>query len=142
MATHVKDDELDDGRNSGSRPVPDPTVLTTQQLLRELEGLKEFVFTRLEPAHCPADSRRQSAWRASGDRRNAAAASASGEFYSLPAWQEYRKYVADRVRDCGADYVQASDWITNPSEFSDPLHMTKAGATEFSRRLATTIHPR
>jgi hypothetical protein len=64
------------------------------------------------------------------------------EFYSLPAWQEYRKYVADRVRDSGADYVQASDWITNPSEFSDPLHMTAAGATEFSRRLATTIHPR
>ena len=62
------------------------------------------------------------------------------EFYALPAWQEYRKYVADRVRDCGADYVQASDWITNPSEFADPLHMTEAGATEFSRRLATTIH--
>ena len=64
------------------------------------------------------------------------------EFYSLPAWQEYRKYVAARIRDCGADYIQASDWINDPSEFSDPLHMNKAGATEFSRRLATTIHPR
>jgi hypothetical protein len=64
------------------------------------------------------------------------------EFYSLPAWQEYRKYVEDRVRDSGADYIQASDWINDPSEFSDPLHMTAAGATEFSRRLATTIHPR
>jgi SMC interacting uncharacterized protein involved in chromosome segregation len=30
------------------RPVPDPTVLTTQQLLREILGLKEVVFTRLE----------------------------------------------------------------------------------------------
>ena len=64
------------------------------------------------------------------------------EFYSLPAWQEYRKYVADRVRDSGADYIQASDWITNPSEFQDALHMTEAGATEFRRRLATTIHSR
>jgi hypothetical protein len=64
------------------------------------------------------------------------------EFYSLPAWQEYRKYVADRVRRCGADYVQASDWINDPSEFQDPLHMTESGAAEFSRRLATTIHPR
>jgi hypothetical protein len=64
------------------------------------------------------------------------------EFYSLPAWQEYREYVEDRVRDSGADYIQASDWINDPSEFSDPLNMTKAGATDFSRRLATTIHPR
>jgi hypothetical protein len=64
------------------------------------------------------------------------------QFYSLPAWQEYRKYVADRVRDAGADYIKASDWITDPSEFQDALHMTAAGATEFSRRLATTIHPR
>jgi hypothetical protein len=64
------------------------------------------------------------------------------EFYSLPAWQKYRKYIADRVRDCGADYVQASNWINDPSEFQDPLHMTESGAAEFSRRLATTIHPR
>jgi hypothetical protein len=64
------------------------------------------------------------------------------KFYSLPAWQEYRKYIADRIRDCGADYVQASDWINDPSEFQDPLHMTESGAAEFSRRLATTIHPR
>lgn len=64
------------------------------------------------------------------------------EFYALPAWQEYSRYIAARVRDCGADYVQASDWITNPSEFADPLHMTESGAIEFSRRLATTIHPR
>ncbi len=30
------------------RPVPDPTLLTTQQLLRELSGLKEVIFTRLD----------------------------------------------------------------------------------------------
>lgn len=30
------------------RPVPDPTLLTTQQLLRELAALRELVFTRLD----------------------------------------------------------------------------------------------
>ncbi len=64
------------------------------------------------------------------------------EFYSLPAWQEYRRYIAGRVRDCGADYIVASDWITDPSEFEDPLHLAKSGAIDFSRRLARTIHAR
>jgi hypothetical protein len=32
----------------GSRPIPDPTLLTTQQLLREMQNLKEVVFTRLD----------------------------------------------------------------------------------------------
>jgi hypothetical protein len=31
-----------------SRPVPDPTLLTTQQLLREMSNLKEVIFTRLD----------------------------------------------------------------------------------------------
>src|ERR1700738_587069 len=32
----------------GNRPIPDPTVLTTQQLLRELNNLKEIMYTRLD----------------------------------------------------------------------------------------------
>jgi hypothetical protein len=31
-----------------TRPIPDPTVLTTQQLLRELAALREIVFVRLD----------------------------------------------------------------------------------------------
>src|SRR5678816_2500369 len=31
-----------------SRPVPDPTLLTTQQLIREMSNLKEVIFTRLD----------------------------------------------------------------------------------------------
>jgi hypothetical protein len=31
-----------------TRPIPDPTVLTTQQLLRELAALREIIFTRLD----------------------------------------------------------------------------------------------
>jgi hypothetical protein len=37
----------DDPRGAGWRPVPDPTVLTTQQLLRELASLREVYDTRI-----------------------------------------------------------------------------------------------
>ena len=36
-----------DATESGSRPIPDPTLLTTQQLLRELAGLRELLETRI-----------------------------------------------------------------------------------------------
>lgn len=34
--------------NGGTRPVPDPTVLTTAQLIREVFGLRELIEARLE----------------------------------------------------------------------------------------------
>lgn len=39
--------ELDPAR-SESRPNPDPTLLTTQALFREIAALKELIFTRLD----------------------------------------------------------------------------------------------
>jgi hypothetical protein len=36
------------GRDGGLRPVPDPTLLTTQQLFGAIASLKELVFTRLD----------------------------------------------------------------------------------------------
>ena len=38
----------DESAERGWRPVPDPTKLTTAQLLREISALKEIVFTRLD----------------------------------------------------------------------------------------------
>src|ERR1043165_1319156 len=41
----------DDNRNERDhnwRPIPDPTLLTTQQLQREISALKEIIFTRLD----------------------------------------------------------------------------------------------
>jgi len=35
-------------RGGGSRPIPDPTLLTTQQVQREIASLKEIIFTRLD----------------------------------------------------------------------------------------------
>src|SRR6185503_2831523 len=40
------DDKND--REHNWRPIPDPTVLTTQQLQREVAALKEIIFTRLD----------------------------------------------------------------------------------------------
>jgi hypothetical protein len=36
------------GPNGGLPPIPDPTLLTTQQLMREFTTLKELIFTRLD----------------------------------------------------------------------------------------------
>jgi len=35
-------------RERNWRPIPDPTILTTQQLQREISALKEIIFTRLD----------------------------------------------------------------------------------------------
>src|ERR1044071_7880502 len=35
-------------RDHSWRPIPDPTILTTQQLQREISALKEIIFTRLD----------------------------------------------------------------------------------------------
>src|SRR5271163_46358 len=43
MSLNVSEMDRDD-----RRPVPDPTLLTTQQLLRELSTLRELIFTRLD----------------------------------------------------------------------------------------------
>lgn len=36
------------------RPIPDPTVLTTQQLFREIQALKEYLECKIETANCNA----------------------------------------------------------------------------------------
>ena len=40
------------------------------------------------------------------------------------------------VEAAGVEYVSASDWIQDPAEFADNLHLSPAGAADFSRRLA------
>lgn len=48
MAEEERQDNANVNRDGGQRPIPDPTLLTTQQLLRELTTLKELVFSRIE----------------------------------------------------------------------------------------------
>ncbi len=40
--------EDENGRMSNWRPIPDPTILTTQQLMREIGALKELMQVRLD----------------------------------------------------------------------------------------------
>ena len=44
----MPNDEEQLHRGGGSRPIPDPTLLTTQQVQREIASLKEIIFTRLD----------------------------------------------------------------------------------------------
>ena len=57
-------------------------------------------------------------------------------FYSVPGWVQYRDHVRALVEANGATYVAASDWIADPSEFADHLHLAPSGAQDFSRKLA------
>jgi hypothetical protein len=38
-------------RDQGSRPVPDPTILTTEQLLREVEHVRELLEAKIDGLH-------------------------------------------------------------------------------------------
>lgn len=57
-------------------------------------------------------------------------------FYRLASWDRYRQKLRGLIDDAGAEYVSASDWIQNPDEFADNLHLAPAGAEDFSRHLA------
>ncbi|MDO8431584.1 MAG: hypothetical protein Q7S58_04155 [Candidatus Binatus sp.] len=60
-------------------------------------------------------------------------------FYSLPAWSKYRDYVRSLVEQAGGNYLNASDWIERADDFADHLHLSAAGADDFSRRLADYV---
>jgi hypothetical protein len=56
-------------------------------------------------------------------------------FYDQPEWAGYRAHLQDMLGGLGATYVDASHWIPEETAFADPLHLTYAGAQQFSRRL-------
>jgi hypothetical protein len=57
-------------------------------------------------------------------------------FYAQPIWSTFREKSRTAVEEAGAIYVNASDWITDAHLFSDLLHLSKSGGTEFSFHLA------
>jgi hypothetical protein len=57
-------------------------------------------------------------------------------YYGLPQWSRYRDRLRELVTQTGSEYISASDWIDDPAEFADHLHMAASGARDFSRRLA------
>jgi len=60
-------------------------------------------------------------------------------FYALPAWDQYRDHLRKLVAAQHATYLNAADWIQDPDEFADHLHLAPSGAKDFSRRLAVKI---
>ncbi|HKV54979.1 MAG TPA: SGNH/GDSL hydrolase family protein [Candidatus Binataceae bacterium] len=58
------------------------------------------------------------------------------QFYSLAEWDRYRQKVRKLVQEAGAEYISASDWISDPRDFADHLHLRATGAGDFSRELA------
>ena len=60
-------------------------------------------------------------------------------FYALGAWEKYRDHLLKLVEAQNATYLNAADWIDGASEFADHLHLTPAGAQDFSRQLAVKI---
>jgi hypothetical protein len=61
------------------------------------------------------------------------------QFYALDAWDKYRDHLRKLVEAQHATYVSAADWIEPANEFADHLHLTPAGAQDFSRQLASKI---
>jgi hypothetical protein len=57
-------------------------------------------------------------------------------FYDQPDWATgYRAHLQHMLGDLGATYIDASHWMPDENAFEDPLHLTYAGAQEFSHRL-------
>lgn len=60
-------------------------------------------------------------------------------FYSLPVWTEMRTHLQALARDEKVDYVTASDWVTDGTNFEDTVHLNENGARRFSARLGMTL---
>jgi hypothetical protein len=58
------------------------------------------------------------------------------KFYSQPVWRELRARIREAGQNRGATYLDASQWMPRPDQFADHLHLSDAGATEFSAKLA------
>jgi hypothetical protein len=57
-------------------------------------------------------------------------------FYDQAEWSGgYRTHLRQMLGDLGAGYIDASHWMPDENSFEDPLHLTYAGAQEFSRHL-------
>jgi hypothetical protein len=57
-------------------------------------------------------------------------------FYDQPQWSGgYRSHLQQMLGGLGATYIDASHWMPDENSFEDPLHLTYAGAQQFSQRL-------
>jgi hypothetical protein len=57
-------------------------------------------------------------------------------FYSVPEWPFFREHLRKLAASRGIEFVEAEDWVTEPSGFADNVHLSSEGAKKFSQRLA------
>lgn len=61
-------------------------------------------------------------------------------FYEQPQWSGgYRAHLQQMLGELGAKYIDASHWMPDENSFEDPLHLSYAGAQEFSKRLGAYL---
>jgi hypothetical protein len=62
-------------------------------------------------------------------------------FYDTRAWEQYRAHLSSLLAQQGVIYIDASRWMAGEQMFADPLHLTEAGAAQFSERLGKLLRP-
>lgn len=56
-------------------------------------------------------------------------------FYDSAGWNTYHLHIKELLRAQNTAYLDASRWIRDARKFGDALHLTPAGAEDFSRHL-------
>ena len=64
------------------------------------------------------------------------------QFYDTACWSQYVTRIGSLLEPYRAGFIDASAWIQDDSLFADPLHLSAAGAEQFSRRLGSTLDPK
>jgi hypothetical protein len=58
------------------------------------------------------------------------------KYYSQPEWQKLRERIREAAESRGVGYLDASHWIQQAERFEDHLHLSEAGAKQFSQMMA------
>jgi hypothetical protein len=56
-------------------------------------------------------------------------------FYSVPEWTTYKRRLREHLAARKATLIEAGDWVPDPRDFGDSLHLNDAGASRFTKRL-------
>jgi hypothetical protein len=97
-----------------SEPVIDPTV---RELLKEAKNSGARVVVVLVPL----------------------AAEHIATYYRSPQWESYERLVKSAVLEEGVEYLDASDWEPEASNYVDSVHLNENGSEKFSVQLANCL---
>jgi len=97
-----------------SEPVIDPTV---RELLKEAKNSGARVVVVLVPL----------------------AAEHIATYYQSPQWESYERLVKSAVLEEGVEYLDASDWEPEASNYVDSVHLNENGSEKFSVQLANCL---